>query len=140
MIRVQCRGQASLEYLIVFGAFAAMLAVFLGVALNVFFLGLGALDVLHAKGFVESIQWHSRSLEVLGVGSASLVKGSAFNEWGIALEEGLFIVSVHDSKNGKIKTVQVPVENLSMVESKTIKGPFVVALQRVEEGVQLSFK
>lgn len=130
---MRCRGQLSLEYLILLAAVLAVFAMLLPLLGSIYSHGLFALDSINAKQFTASLQQHADEMRFQADGAIASFSVLPFTNWGIRSNAEQFFVAVTDPE-GKPKEFAVLFPN-------DVKAPNDVKLQpaTLEKGKETHF-
>ena len=91
---MRCRGQLSLEYLILLAAVLAVFAMLLPLLSNIYSHGLFALDSINAKQFAVSLQQHANEMQFQADGAVASISVKPFDNWSIRSGSKQFFVAV----------------------------------------------
>jgi uncharacterized protein (UPF0333 family) len=116
---MRCRGQLSLEYLILLAAVLAVFAMLLPLLSSIYSHGLFALDSINAKQFAVSMQQHVNEMRFQADGAIASFSVKPFNNWGIRSNAKQFFVAVPDPE-GKPKEFAVDFPNEIELQPATL--------------------
>ena len=101
------KGQLSLEYLILLGAFLSFLLFLLPHINTVYRLGIFSSDVRNAENFLYRFSTSVNSLSILGEDSEQRIDAKIFTTWEIYAQGNELVVVVKSTKLGKTKKLSV---------------------------------
>ena len=124
------RGQVSLEYLIVVGAFLAMLLVFMPLLVQTHHTGLFGIDAVKAEKFTQDFKSAVDELNILGNGSRTKLTANPVDEWSLQISGNKLILTVKSTELERIKKFEVELKNIANQLSKTISSKTTFLLEK----------
>ncbi|MBI2598448.1 MAG: hypothetical protein HYW50_04600 [Candidatus Diapherotrites archaeon] len=134
-MKAKISGQLSLEYLFLLAVLFGVFAIFLSAALQLFELGLFAVDVKNAKNFALDLEGAIDFLSVLSDGSQVKLVTSPQMEWKIFFQNQQLIIETKNDSFGQSKKIGFVPSLLPRLLVFSIRQDGVVLLEKQGDSV-----
>lgn len=118
---LKCRGQLSLEYLLVIASALAVFALLLPLLVQVFQAGVFGLDCVNAGRFSNEMRLAVNEMSFQGSGSVKSIEARPLGEWVVSSEGREFSVLVH-GPGGREKAFSISFPNNVFVQRETFSA------------------
>ncbi len=132
-------GQASMEYLLVSSAFLAFLLLVLPYSSGLAESAAFAVDVLHAKSFLVSLDSAISEASVLDLGTSISVKAFPAGTWRISASNGTLSLSSEYGKNKSKKSLEIAVPSEIYLGQREFSSGFAIKVSKSVQGLLLEY-
>lgn len=132
-------GQASMEYMLVSSAFLAFLLLVLPYSSGLAESAAFAVDVLHAKSFLVSLDSAISEASVLDSGTSISVRASPAGTWRISASNGILSLSSEYGKNKSKKSLEIAIPNEIYLGQREFSSGFAVKVSKSGQGMLLEY-
>ncbi len=136
-MKVHCKAQSSLEFLMVLTAFLSVLVLLFPIALNAFNSMLFRLDLKNAEFLASRIELTANELKLLSDGSSREIPFTAIGKWGFSFRDGLLKIALRSASRGK-KEIKVILPKNSKAElPKQVTGNSIAIIKKEHSSMLL---